>query len=76
VATFQFLYDDALHTELGTNDTAVLFTTAKRKKAINEGLRQFAALTECWVKESTIGDPLGRLRPHGDGWPRVHSLRQ
>jgi hypothetical protein len=59
VATFQFLYDDALHTELGTNDTAVLFTTAKRKKAINEGLRQFAALTECWVKESTIDSTQG-----------------
>lgn len=54
MATFQTLYDDALHTELGTSDTAVLFTTARRKHAINEGLRQFADLTECLVRQSTI----------------------
>lgn len=54
MATFQALYDDALHTELGTNDTAVLFTSARRKHQINEGMRQFAALTECSVRQSTI----------------------
>ena len=54
MAEFSALYDDALHTELGTNDTSVLFTTARRKHALNEGLRQFADLTECWTKRSTI----------------------
>ena len=54
MATFSSLYDDALHTELGTSDTSVLFTTARRKHAINEGMRQFADLTECYVKQSTI----------------------
>src|SRR5688500_11460275 len=54
MATFSALYDDALHTELGTNDTAVLVTSARRKHAINEALRQFADLTECLVRQSTI----------------------
>lgn len=60
MATFSNLYDDALHTELGTNDTAVLFTTARRKHAINEGLRQFADLTECAVRRSTITSSNGQ----------------
>lgn len=59
MATFQTLYDDALHTELGTNDTSVLFTTARRKAAINEGMRQFADLAECYVKQSTISTTNG-----------------
>jgi len=59
MATFSALYDDALHTELGTNDTSVLFTSARRKHAINEGLRQFADLTECLIRQSTIGTTNG-----------------
>lgn len=59
MATFSVLYDDALHTELGTNDTAVLFTTARRKHAINEGLRQFADLTECYVRQAAIATTNG-----------------
>ena len=51
---FETLYSDLLDYELGTNDSAVLFTTVRRKAAINEGLREFADLTECWVRESTI----------------------
>lgn len=54
MATFSALYDDALHTELGSNDTAVLFTSARRKHAINEAYRQFADLTECYVKQSSM----------------------
>ena len=48
------LYADRLDYELGTNDSAVLFTTARRKASINDGLREFADLTECWVRASTI----------------------
>jgi hypothetical protein len=53
---FQFveLYASRLDYELGTNDSAVLFTTARRKASVNEGLREFADLTECWIRESTI----------------------
>lgn len=59
MATFLGLYEDALHTELGTNDTAVLFTGARRKHAINEGYRQFADLTECFTKQSTLAVSTG-----------------
>ena len=51
---FERLYSDLLDYELGTNDSVVLFTTARRKSCINEGLREFADLTECWTRESTI----------------------
>lgn len=51
---FSALWGDALTTELGTNDTSVLFTDARRKHAVNEGYRQFADLTECFVKRSTV----------------------
>ncbi len=54
MATFESLYSDALDVELGSNDSAVLFTTARRKHAINEGYRQFADLTECLRRQSTI----------------------
>lgn len=54
MATFGDLYQNALDVELGTNDSAVLFTTARRQHAINEGYRQFADLTECLVRQSTV----------------------
>lgn len=54
MASFADLYTDAIDTELGSNDSAVLFTTARRKHAVNEGLRQFADLTECLVRQSTV----------------------
>lgn len=54
MATFASLYGTLLDYELGASDSAVLFLSAKRKAAVNEGLRQFSDLTECWVKTSTI----------------------
>lgn len=52
--TFEQLSKDDLHRELGTNDTQVLFTGARRRHAINEGLRQFADLTECYMRQATV----------------------
>jgi len=54
MADFGTLYRDALDTELGSNDSAVLFTTARRKHAVNEGMRQFADLTECVIRQSSV----------------------
>lgn len=51
---FSSLYGARLDEELGTDDSTVLFTTARRKSAVNRGLREFAELTECFVKWSTI----------------------
>ena len=44
---FSSLYSARLDRELGTDDSTVLFTTARRKAAINEGQAEFADLTEC-----------------------------
>jgi hypothetical protein len=54
MATFADLYATLLDYELGTNDSAILFLTARRKACVNEGLREFADLTDCWQRESTI----------------------
>lgn len=51
---FAALYTNRLDEELGTDDSTRLFTTARRKFGINEGIRQFADLTECYVRESSI----------------------
>ena len=37
MANFETLYTSDLDVELGSNDSAVLFTTARRKHAINQG---------------------------------------
>ena len=52
--TFAELYGDRLDEELGVADSTRLFTTARRKQAINNGLRQFADLTEAYTRESSI----------------------
>lgn len=45
---FSSLYGSRLDRELGSADSTQLFTTARRKAAINEGIQQFADLTECY----------------------------
>lgn len=51
---FSQLYGARLDEELGSDDSTRLFTTGRRQFGVNEGLRQFADLTECFVKESSI----------------------
>lgn len=51
---FSSLYGRLLDQELGTDDSTVLFLTARRQAAVNDGIREFADLTECLVKQSTI----------------------
>lgn len=50
MATFSDLYGEKLTRELGSADTSALFTTARRKAAINEAQLQFVKDTECFVK--------------------------
>lgn len=40
--------------ELGSEDSTVLFTTARRQGAIFDAVREFADLTECYVRVSTL----------------------
>jgi hypothetical protein len=51
---FSSLYTGRLDRELGTDDSTVLFTTARRKAAVNEGQEQFADITECLLRRSTL----------------------
>lgn len=51
---FEQLYGEALNLELNSADSNVLYTTARRKQAINDAQQEFADLTECWVRQSSI----------------------
>ena len=51
---FSQMYSSALDLELGTDDSTRLFTTARRKAAINRGVEEFADLTECLTRQSTV----------------------
>ena len=51
---FKALYGEALDFELGSYDTTELFTTARRKLAVNRAQREFARLTQCYVREFEI----------------------
>lgn len=53
--TFADLYGEALNHELGSSDNANLFTTVRRKVAINRAQKEFARLTKLSVpRELTI----------------------
>lgn len=54
MTAFSSLYGAYLDEELGTDDSTVLFTTARRKAAINKGVREFARVTKCLVRQTTI----------------------
>ena len=54
MTAFSSLYTGRLDRELGTDDASVLFTTARRKAAVNEGIQEFAKLTDCFTKTSTL----------------------
>lgn len=51
---FSTLTGRLLDIELGTDDSTVLFTTVRRNAAVNDGIREFADLTECWRKQAIV----------------------
>lgn len=51
---FSTLWGRLLTQELGSDDSTQLFTDARRKAGINDGVREFADLTECCVKTGII----------------------
>jgi hypothetical protein len=52
--TFLELYGEALDRELGTTDRTIAFKTATRKSVVNEGVREFNRLTNCFTKQTTV----------------------
>ena len=51
---FSSLWSARLDRELGTDDSTVLFTSARRQAAVNEGQTEFADLTDCYQRRSTV----------------------
>jgi hypothetical protein len=51
---FSSLWQRLLTQELGSDDSTQLFTDDRRAAAINEGIAEFADLTECYVRVSSI----------------------
>ena len=54
MTAFSSLYGARLNRELGTDDVTVLFTTALRKSAINEAQEEFAEITECLQRQTSV----------------------
>lgn len=54
MATFLELYGEELSIQLSSTDTSNLFTTARRKAQVNNGMREFVRLTECVKKTASI----------------------
>lgn len=54
MANFEKLYSGDLDVQLNSNDSNTLYTTARRQAAINEGLEEFADLTECLIRQSSV----------------------
>lgn len=52
--TFLELYGTALDNELSSEDRTSLFTTAKRKQAINDAVERFIQLTDCTKTKGNI----------------------
>lgn len=50
---FSTLWNRLLTQELGSEDSTTLFTDARRQAGVNDGIREFADLTECFVRVST-----------------------
>lgn len=51
---FVTLYGEALHIELGSQDTTSLFTTVRRKAAINKAQLEFVKRTGCFRRSASL----------------------
>lgn len=54
MANLDLLMGAWLDHEIRTDDTSVLFTSARRLQAVNDGMAEFADLTECYLRQSTV----------------------
>lgn len=51
---FEYLYGPALNLELNSSDSNTLYTSTRRQQAINDAQDEFADLTECLIRQSSI----------------------
>jgi len=52
--TFEELYTTRLNTELNSNSSNGVYASTFRMQAINDGYREFALLTGCWIRRVNI----------------------
>lgn len=52
--TFEYLYATALNIELNSADSNTLYTSTRRQQAINDAQEEFADLTECLTRQSSV----------------------
>ena len=52
--TFEQLYASRLNVELNTDSSNGVYNSTHRQQAINDGYREFAMLTDCWVRRASI----------------------
>ena len=52
--TFEQLTTSELDLQLNSNDSSIRFTTARRQQAVNDGVREFASLTKCYIRVASI----------------------
>lgn len=51
---FETLYKSELSVQLNNSDTSVLFTSTRRQVAIRQAEEEFADLTECLIRQSSV----------------------
>lgn len=56
---FDDLYGPRLNLELNSSDSNTLYTSTRRQQGINDGIAEFAALTECYTRQSSISISCG-----------------
>lgn len=56
---FKELYKRRLTIELNQSDTSVLFTSTRRQEAANDGMREFASLTDCFKRRVAVAVSCG-----------------
>ena len=54
MATFEYLSGPALNLELNSADSNTLYTSTRRQQAINDAQEEFADLTDCLIRQSSI----------------------
>lgn len=54
MAQFGDLTGALLDLELNSDDSTILYTSTRRAAAVNAGMAEFASLTECYARRSTI----------------------
>ena len=74
--TFEDLYTSRLNVELNSNSSNGVYASTFRQQAINDGYREFAMLTDCWIRRASITvscNTAEYVLSTVDGFRRIHA---